>query len=84
MAKPRRGRPPRDTPITPELADLLRDLSRRLEHAAVSRTDLEQQRDRTILRALKAGWTHAQISQAAGLSRGRIAQIAARERAKDH
>ena len=33
-------------------------------------------RDRAIRKALEAGWTHAAIAQATGLSRGRIGQFA--------
>jgi hypothetical protein len=33
-------------------------------------------RDKLIAKALKKGWTHAQIAEATGLTRGRIGQIA--------
>jgi hypothetical protein len=34
------------------------------------------ERDKLIRRALKQGWTHAQIAQVTGLTRGRIGQFA--------
>jgi hypothetical protein len=43
--------------------------SRNAEKARVVRNGLVQ-------RAIMEGWTHAQISEATGLSRGRIGQIA--------
>lgn len=36
---------------------------------------LRQERNALVLQALLEGWTHAAISQATGLSRGRISQI---------
>jgi DNA-directed RNA polymerase specialized sigma24 family protein len=36
---------------------------------------LRQERNDLILLALQQGWTHAQLSEATGLSRGRIGQI---------
>lgn len=39
---------------------------------------IEQHRNLLIGRALKDGWTHAQIAHATGLSRGRIGQLADR------
>jgi DNA-binding NarL/FixJ family response regulator len=33
-------------------------------------------RNEAVLEALRTGWTHQQISDATGLSRGRISQIA--------
>lgn len=44
--------------------------------AAFRRTEkLRLERNRAVLAAIAAGWTHARISQATGLSRGRIGQI---------
>ena len=34
-------------------------------------------RNELVRKALKEGWTHQQVSDATGLSRGRISQIAA-------
>jgi hypothetical protein len=34
------------------------------------------ERNRLVREALEAGWTHAEISDATGLTRGRIGQIA--------
>ena len=38
----------------------------------------EEKRNALVRAALAAGWTHAQISEATGLTRGRIGQIAQR------
>jgi len=38
--------------------------------------ELREQRNHLVREALSAGMTHAQISEATGLSRGRIGQIA--------
>lgn len=43
-----------------------------VERAALRRAN----RDALIRRAIAEGWTHAQISDATGLTRGRIGQIA--------
>ena len=46
---------------------------------ATRRAETHRRRRNEIVReALSAGWTHAQISEATGLSRGRIGQIAQR------
>lgn len=37
--------------------------------------DLRNQRNAAVLAALRDGWTHQQISDATGLSRGRVSQI---------
>lgn len=45
--------------------------------SAQSRADLLRiERNRLIAAALEAGWTHAQIAKATGLTRGRIGQLA--------
>ena len=43
--------------------------SRRSEQARQQRNDLVRQ-------ALAAGWTHAEIAEATGMSRGRVGQLA--------
>jgi hypothetical protein len=39
---------------------------------------VREARNHAIREALDAGWTHAQIAEATGLTRGRIGQIAQR------
>lgn len=47
--------------------------------SAQSRADLLRlERNRLVRKALDAGWTHAQIAEATGMSRGRVGQIAQR------
>jgi CRP-like cAMP-binding protein len=47
--------------------------------AATDRTEQAREARNTAVRqALAGGWTHAQIAEATGLTRGRIGQIAAR------
>ena len=41
-----------------------------------SSEDARQERNRLVLEALQAGWTHARIAEATGLTRGRVGQIA--------
>jgi hypothetical protein len=54
-----------------------------LRHAEASYRDafthaeeLREKRNDVVLAALKDGWTHAQVAEATGLTRGRIGQIA--------
>lgn len=44
--------------------------------AQVKADDLRFHRDALVQQALQAGWTHARISEATGLTRGRIGQMA--------
>jgi ParB-like chromosome segregation protein Spo0J len=45
--------------------------------SAQSRADLLRlERNRAVREALDAGWTHAQIAEATGLTRGRVGQLA--------
>ena len=37
-----------------------------------------EERNRVVREALMAGWTHARIAEATGLTRGRVGQIASR------
>jgi uncharacterized protein YerC len=53
----------------------------RAAEAAFRKADTEREgararRNQLVRAALKDGWTHQQISDATGLSRGRISQIA--------
>lgn len=44
---------------------------------AFSRSEAEREkRNAAVRRALEAGWTHAQIAAATGLTRARVGQIA--------
>jgi DNA-binding NarL/FixJ family response regulator len=49
----------------------------RYRRASARAETLRQARNAAVLEALAEGWTHAAISQATGLSRGRISQIKA-------
>ncbi len=53
----------------------LRKIEARYQRASVRSEQLRQERNALICAALDAGWTHAAIAEATGLSRGRIAQI---------
>lgn len=45
--------------------------------AAVRRSEAKRaERNAAVRRALDAGWTHAQIAEATGLTRARVGQIA--------
>jgi hypothetical protein len=63
------------TPVDPQALQLAeadyRDAQARVE-------TLRQVRNDVVCDAIQQGWTHAQISQATGLTRGRIGQIAQR------
>jgi DNA-directed RNA polymerase specialized sigma24 family protein len=56
----------------------LRKAEARYQRAFRRSEALREERNALVLAALRAGWTHAQISEATGLSRGRIGQIAQR------
>jgi DNA-directed RNA polymerase sigma subunit (sigma70/sigma32) len=60
-----------------------RELSRAEERARMASLRAEttiQDRDRKILAAIAGGMTHAEIARATGLTRGRIGQIAMRNK----
>lgn len=59
-------------------ADELRDAEARHQRASQHANEARIHRNAAIQAAMKAGWTHAQISQATGLTRGRIGQLAQR------
>src|SRR5947209_7443622 len=69
-----RGRQRRtpDAALTVELAEL----SARIREQQQALRALEEPRNRLVKRAIAKGWTHAQIAEATGLTRGRIGQIA--------
>ena len=54
----------------------LRSLQRRYERAAARAEELREQRNAAVRQHLTDGCTHQWISDATGLSRGRISQIA--------
>lgn len=59
--------------MTPEE---LRDAEARYQRA-VARSETERaKRNAAVREALEAGWTHAQIAKATGLTRSRVGQIA--------
>lgn len=57
-----------------ELRNAQRSLERALQRAEAAR----QARDEAVRQALAENWTHAKISEATGLTRGRIGQLAQR------
>jgi DNA-binding NarL/FixJ family response regulator len=59
-------------------ADQLRDTEARYQRAFAGSEDAREERNRAVREALAAGWTHAQIAEATGLTRGRVGQIASR------
>jgi hypothetical protein len=59
-------------------ADELHKAEARYQRAFARAEALRQERNNLIAAALGAGWTHAQIAAATGLSRGRIGQMAQR------
>jgi hypothetical protein len=50
----------------------------RYRKAAARAEEWRETRNRLVREALASGWTHARISEATGLSRGRVGQIAQR------
>jgi DNA-binding NarL/FixJ family response regulator len=59
--------------MTPEK---LRQVEDRYERAFLNAESARRARNRVVLEALDAGWTHAQIAEATGLSRARVGQLA--------
>lgn len=57
-------------------AEQLRSAEARYQRASLRYERTREERNALILKALDAGWTHAQIAEATGLSRGRVGQIA--------
>lgn len=58
-------------------AKQLRDAERKYQTAARRSESARLERNRMVLAALRENWTHAQIAEATGLTRGRVGQIAA-------
>jgi len=56
--------------------DQLRQAEAHYQRASRVAEEARQERNRLICEALTAGWTHARIAEAIGLSRGRISQFA--------
>lgn len=56
-------------------ADQLKETEAAYRAALVRSEAARQERNRLVLAALAAGWTHRQIAEATGLSRGRISQL---------
>jgi CRP-like cAMP-binding protein len=59
-------------------AEDLRKAEARYQRAFRHSEQEREARNRLVREALAAGWTHARIAEATGLTRGRIGQIAAR------
>ena len=60
--------------LTERLQTLAQDIRAKQQHLKFRET----QRDMLIAAALEEGWTFAQIADAAGISRSRVGQIAAK------
>jgi hypothetical protein len=73
--RPQRGRPSRHVD-DPDTAAHLRRLSARIRTRQAALRTLEDERNQAVREAIAAGWTHAQIAQATGLTRTRVGQIA--------
>jgi hypothetical protein len=58
----------------------LRKAEARYQRAASSAEVAREHRNATVRAALAEGWTHQRISDATGLSRGRISQIKPHDR----
>ncbi len=61
-------------------AEELRKAEARYQRAFARAEAAREERNRLVREALDAGWTHAQIAEATGLTRGRIGQIAGAQR----
>jgi DNA-binding NarL/FixJ family response regulator len=55
--------------------DDLQKAEARYQRAFRRAEEARTERNRLILAALAAGWTHARIAEATGMSRGRVSQI---------
>jgi hypothetical protein len=58
----------------------LRRAQRAFERAETRTAQTRAHRDELVAAALAAGWSHARIARATGLTRGRIGQIASRSK----
>lgn len=59
-------------------ADELRKAEARYQRAFARSEAAREARNALVREALTAGWTHAQVAQATGLTRGRVGQMAQR------
>lgn len=59
-------------------AEELRKAEARYQRAFRRAEEAREERNRLVRDALEAGWTHARIAEATGLTRGRVGQIAMR------
>lgn len=57
-------------------ADELRKAEARYQRAFARSEELRRERNALILEALEAGWTHAKIAEATGMTRSRVGQLA--------
>lgn len=57
-------------------AEELRKAEARYRRASARSEQARQERNRLVREALAAGWTHKQIADATGLTRGRVNQLA--------
>ena len=57
-------------------ADELRSAEARYQRAFRRAEEARTDRNAAVRQALEAGWTHAQIAEATGLTRSRVGQIA--------
>jgi DNA-binding NarL/FixJ family response regulator len=55
--------------------DELRKAEHRYKLAVLKSESAREERNRLVREALAEGWTHAQIAEATGLTRGRVGQI---------
>lgn len=56
-------------------ADELRKAEARYQRAFARSEELRRERNALLLEAIGAGWTHAQIAEATGLTRSRVGQL---------
>jgi hypothetical protein len=56
-------------------ADELHECEASYQRASLCAEEARQARNAAVRAALAEGWTHAKISEATGLSRGRIGQL---------
>ena len=59
-----------------EIAQVLRKAEARYQRAFRRSEQARDERNTAVRAALEAGWTHARIAEATGLTRGRVGQIA--------
>lgn len=57
-------------------AEELRKAEARFRRAFARSEELRRERNALILEALDAGWTHARIAEATGMTRSRVGQLA--------